>query len=97
MRALVATRLAPRDEAACGPATCSMATALAERPDLLAPVSALYRDIWAEARGAPEARRALLGWLAVEGLMFLELTDTSPLSPAERAQLVEDALASLKG
>jgi AcrR family transcriptional regulator len=72
--------------------------AMVEHPHLLDPVRELHRSLWARLK---ETRRdhekVLLGWFAIEGLVTLELFNTSPLSAPERAHLVRTATELIDG
>lgn len=67
----------------------SMIAAIAERPSLLDPVRAAHDRIWKTFRKtSKDPELALLAWLALEGLLFVELFGTSPLSKADRAKFL---------
>lgn len=72
-----------------------MLAAIAENPDLLEPVRRANRRLW-EAIKAGEANpdRAFLAWLAAEGLAFLDMFETSPLSEDEWTR-IEAAIRDL--
>lgn len=68
----------------------SMIAAIAERPVLLDPVRTAHNRIWKKLREtSKDPEVALLTWFALEGLLFLELFATSPLTKAERAKLLK--------
>lgn len=73
----------------------SMIAAVAERPSLIAPLRAYHDQLWARVKlSSDEPERALLPWLAFEGLLFHEIFNTSPLSAEERER-VTGAILSL--
>jgi AcrR family transcriptional regulator len=84
---LIANRLATRKPDKEGKGV-SMIAAVAEQPDLLEPIRDNHRDLWSKLKANPDRDQALIAWLAVEGLLFMELLGTSPLSSQERARLV---------
>ena len=68
----------------------SMIAAISERPALLDPVRAAHKRIWKRLQKAcADPELALLAWFALEGLLFLELFATSPLSRAERVKFMK--------
>ena len=75
-----------RDERRAGH---SMLAAIAEQPALLDPIRAAHEKIWAgiKEREGP-CSDGLIAWLAAEGLCFLDMFDTSPLSGEERDQVI---------
>jgi hypothetical protein len=67
-----------------------MIAAIAERPALLDPIRAAHDRIWKKIRQtSKDPELAALTWFALEGLLFVELFGTSPLSKAERARLLK--------
>ncbi len=72
--------------------------AMVEHPQLLDPIRALHRTLWARLK---ETRRdhenVLLGWLAIEGLLSFELFNTTPLTAGDRARLVRLATRLIEG
>jgi len=70
----------------------AMIGAVAERPALLDPIKAYNRDLWARVKEGPEAEKAILSWLAIEGLLFLEIFNTSPFNARERAAIIAHIL-----
>jgi len=67
-----------------------MIAAIAERPALLDPIRAAHDRIWKKIRqSSKDPELAALTWFALEGLLFVELFGTSPLSKAERAKLLK--------
>ena len=92
-RRLLAARLAARgdrdiDKERTG--SFSMIAAIAERPGLLDPVRAAHKRIWARLqKSTTDPQLALLAWLALEGLLFVELFATSPLSRTERVKFMK--------
>lgn len=67
-----------------------MIAAIAERPALLDPIRAAHDRIWKRLRQtSKDPELALLTWFALEGLLFVELFGTSPLSKGERAKLLK--------
>jgi AcrR family transcriptional regulator len=90
---LIAARLAARgkrDDAKQRRGSFSMIAAIAERPSLLDPIRAAHERIWTKFRKASrDPELALLAWFALEGLLFVELFGTSPLSKGERAKFLK--------
>ncbi len=75
----------------------SMIAAIADHPDILETVRQTQRQIWDAMRERDAAPiDAMVAWLAVEGLSFMEMFDTSPLTADERAQ-IERAVRALAG
>jgi AcrR family transcriptional regulator len=87
VKRLNANRLESRKAAHHGKGA-GMIAAIAENSELLDPIKEHHRDLWSKMRASPDRDRALIGWLAIEGLLFMELFGTSPLSVQERARLV---------
>lgn len=70
-------------------ASNSMLAAIAENPTLLDPIRAAHTRIWDEIKAENGDRVAsMVAWLAVEGLCFFEMFATSPLTAAERDEVV---------
>jgi AcrR family transcriptional regulator len=92
-RRLLAARLAARGEQDIDKqrtGSFSMIAAIAERPALLDPVRAAHKRIWARLqKTSPDPELALLAWFALEGLLFVELFATSPLSRGERVKFMK--------
>ena len=92
-RRLLTARLAARgdkdiDEERTG--SFSMIAAISERPALLDPVRAAHKRIWARLqKSSSDPELALLSWLALEGLLIVELFGTSPLTRAERVKFMK--------
>jgi len=72
-----------------------MIAALAERPSLVEPLAAYHRKLWERVKQGSEPDTAILSWLALEGLLFLEIFNTSPFSEGEREQVIARILALL--
>lgn len=67
-----------------------MIAAIAEQPGLLDPVRGAHDRIWKRLREtSKDPELALLTWFALEGLLFVELFGTSPLSKVERAKMLK--------
>jgi len=66
-----------------------MIAAVAERPSLLDPITSYNCDLWARVKESPNSEKAILSWLAVEGLLFLEIFNTSPFNAGEREKIIE--------
>ena len=92
-RRLLAARLAARgdrDIVKERTGSFSMIAAIAERPALLDPVRAAHKRIWTRLKKTTEdPELALLAWFALEGLLFVELFATSPLTRAERVKFMK--------
>jgi hypothetical protein len=92
-RRLLKARLAARgkeDQEKQRSGSFSMIAAIAEQPKLLDPVRAAHKRVWSRLQqGSKDPELALLAWLALEGLLFVELFATSPLTKAERAKLMK--------
>ena len=92
-RRLLAARLAARgdkdiDEERTG--SFSMIAAISERPALLDPVRAAHKRIWSRLqKSSSDPELALLAWLALEGLLYVELFGTSPLTRAEHVKFMK--------
>jgi len=91
-RRLLSARLAARgdkdmDKERAG--SFSMIAAIAERPALLDPVRAAHKRLWARLQKAADPELALLAWFALEGLLYVELFGTSPLSRTERVRFLK--------
>lgn len=70
-------------------ASHSMLAAIAAKPALLDPIRCAHDALWAEMKAKDkDPMAALTAWLAVEGLCFLEMFSTSPLSAEERAAVI---------
>lgn len=92
---IVANRLAVHNEKAGEHRNGQgMLAAIAENPTLLDPIRAAQRSWWAEIKASePNPERALIAWLAAEGLAFLDIFDTSPLSAEERDRVAQAIIA----
>lgn len=67
-----------------------MIAAIAEQPGLLDPVRDAHNRIWKRLHDtSKDPELTLLTWFAVEGVLFLELFGTSPLSKSERAKFLK--------
>jgi AcrR family transcriptional regulator len=90
---LLAARLAARgkrDIAKERRGSFGMIAAIAERPDLLDPIRAAHARIWKKLHEtSKDPELTLATWFALEGLLFVELFGTSPLSKAERAKFLK--------
>ncbi len=74
-------------------ASHGMLAAIAENPTLLDPIREAHNKLWDEIKASEkDPDTSLLVWLAIEGLMFFEMFETSPLSAKER----EAAITRLK-
>jgi AcrR family transcriptional regulator len=70
-------------------ASHGMLAAIAEDPSLLDPIREAHDKLWAEIKTTEKSPdNALLVWLAIEGLMFFEMFETSPLTPDERGATI---------
>ncbi len=92
-RRLLAARLAARgdrDIAEERTGSFSMIAAVSEQPGLLDPVRAAHKRLWARLQKSDsDPELGLLAWLALEGLLYVELFGTSPLTRAERAKFLK--------
>jgi AcrR family transcriptional regulator len=90
---LLAARLAARGNQAASKVrrgSFGMIAAIAEQPNLLDPVRAAHQRIWTRFRkNSRDPEMALLAWLALEGLLFVELFGTSPLAKNERDKFLK--------
>jgi AcrR family transcriptional regulator len=90
---LLAARLAVRGDKTIAKerrGSFGMIAAIAEQPGLLDPVRSAHDRIWKRLREtSKDPEVALLTWFALEGLLFVELFGTSPLTKAERAKLLK--------
>ncbi len=88
LRALVAThREAPPKDEDCRPAN-GMLAAIAENPELLDGIRAFNRELVEALRAeAADPDRAMILWLALEGLMMLQLFRACPLTPSDRCRV----------
>jgi AcrR family transcriptional regulator len=90
---LLAARLAARGDKTIAKerrGSFGMIAAIAEQPGLLDPVRSAHDRIWKRIRDtSKDPEVALLTWFALEGLLFVELFGTSPLTKAERAKLLK--------
>jgi AcrR family transcriptional regulator len=95
---MIANRLALESEKAGDRRTGQgMLAAIAEKPDLLDPIRTVQRKVWSDIKAeVADPQRALIAWLAAEGLCFLDMFDTSPLSEDERAAVVR-AIRAMAG
>jgi AcrR family transcriptional regulator len=90
---LLAARLATRADKSVAKqrrGSFGMIAAIAEQPRLLDPVRVAHDRIWTRFRETSrDPELALLAWFALEGLLFVELFGTSPLSKGERAKFLK--------
>lgn len=97
LRALISHRIATRSAHKRDMRTAhGMLAAVAERPSLIEPLAAYHRRLWDRVKAGPQPETAILSWLALEGLLFLEVFNTSPFDEAEREQLIGRILALLE-
>jgi AcrR family transcriptional regulator len=89
LRARLATR-GEKDIAKQRRGSFGMIAAIAERPNLLDPIRAAHNRIWRRLNeSSKDPELALLTWFALEGLLFVELFGTSPLSKASRRKFLK--------
>src|SRR5690606_11247766 len=90
---LLAARLAAQGNKAVAKqrrGSFSMIAAIAEEPRLLDPVREAHDRIWERLRTtAKDPELALLAWFALEGLLYVELFATSPLTKSDRAKFLK--------
>src|SRR6185436_4703285 len=92
-RRLLAARLATRseddpDKQRTG--SFSMIAAIAEQPKLLDPVRDAHKRIWARLKEtSKDPELALLAWFALEGLLYVDLFATTPLTRTERVKFLK--------
>jgi len=90
---LVAARLAAQGDKSVTKqrrGSFGMIAAIAEQPALLDPVRAAHDRIWQRiSETAKDPELALLAWFALEGLLFVELFATSPLSKSDRDKFLK--------
>lgn len=73
-----------------------MLAAATEHPSLVEPLRVYHDRLWARIKASgPGAERMLLPWLALEGLLFHEVFNTSPLDPEESERVIGEILALL--
>ncbi len=84
-RADAETQVRPRERAL----SLALLAAAAEDPELLHPARDMLAATLHEARSAADPVGALVVFLAVEGLRFLEVLNLLPIDAAERSQIVE--------
>ena len=66
-----------------------MLAAVAENPTLLDLIRDAHKKLWDEIKASEkDPDNSLLVWLAIEGLMFFEMFETSPLSAEERDRTI---------
>jgi AcrR family transcriptional regulator len=73
----------------------SMIAAVTERPSLLDPLTAYHSQMWSRVKEGPQPDKAILSWLALEGLLFLEIFNTSPFVAGEREKIIRRILGLL--
>lgn len=96
LRTLIAYRIAARSTHKKDMRTAhGMLAAIAERPSLIQPLAAYHRQLWERVKVGPQPDMAILSWLALEGLLFLEVFNTSPFDAAEREEVIAHILALL--
>ncbi len=92
-RRLLAARLAARGEKDLDKqrtSSFSMIAAISEQPKLLDPVRAAHKRIWARLqKTSKDPELALLAWFALEGMLYVELFATSPLTRTERVKFLK--------
>ena len=92
-RRLLTARLAARgdrdlDKERTG--SFSMIAAIAEQPKLLDPVRAAHTRIWSRLKEtSKDPELALLAWFALEGLLYVDLFATTPLTRTERVKFLK--------
>lgn len=70
-------------------ASHGMLAAVAENPTLLDLIRDAHKKLWDEIKASEkDPDNSLLVWLAIEGLMFFEMFETSPLSAEERDRTI---------
>lgn len=90
IRAVFEHRFAWLCDAIKDPAAHGMLAALAEQPDLLAPIHRFHRAVWEKMKKAADDADGLwLIWLAGEGMMFADLFQVNPLTPEERKAIID--------
>lgn len=93
VRRLISVRLAARgdddpDKQRTG--SFSMIAAIAEQPKLLDPVRGAHKRIWSRLKEtSKDPELALLAWFALEGLLYVDLFATSPLTRTERVKFLK--------
>jgi AcrR family transcriptional regulator len=92
-RRLLAARLAARGQKSATKqrtSSFSMIAAIAERPALLDPVRGAHKRLWQRLQDtSQDPELALLAWFALEGLLYVELFATNPLSQKERKKFLK--------
>ncbi len=92
MRQLLRSRIEHEREHDNREAACGMLAVIAEEPELLEPIRDHHNWLWQQSKQSSEPFALLLPWLAIEGLMFLELLGASPLSETEREATIDRIL-----
>lgn len=95
LRDLIAHRIIAHSQKGDMRTAHGMIAAVAERPSLLDPLTAYHRDLWTRVKDGPQPKKAILSWLALEGLLFLEIFNTSPFNADERKEIIERILGLL--
>jgi len=92
-RRLLAARLAARGSKGAAKqrrGSFGMIAAIAEEPKLLDPIRMAHQRIWTRFRkNSRDPELALLAWFALEGLLYVELFGTSPLSKGDRSKFLK--------
>lgn len=92
-RRILAARLAARgedDPDKQRTSSFSMIAAIAEQPKLLDPVRAAHKRIWSRLKEtSTDPELALLAWFALEGLLYVDLFATTPLTKTERVKFLK--------
>jgi AcrR family transcriptional regulator len=92
VRRLLAARLAARgdrDPDKQRTSSFSMIAAISEQPKLLDPVRAAHKRIWSRLKKtSKDPELALLAWFALEGLLYVDLFATTPLTRTERVKFL---------
>ena len=96
VRNLIRHRIAARSQKGDLRTAHGMLAAVAEHPSLVEPLRVYHDRLWARIKASGvDAERMLLPWFALEGLLFHEVINTSPLDAEERERVIGEILTLL--
>lgn len=89
---------AARDGEVCGDeAPCGMLAVLAENPELLEPMKDHHQRLCQGLRQADDPGKAMVAFLAIEGMRALDLFGIDPLDDADRSTVFDELETLLAG